>query len=253
VTQRGVPVSREALVALAALVLLAAWEASGLDLTVAHWYAGPAGFRWRDAWWASALLHDGGRMLGVAALLVLALGALRPRLEWQARRERLYWLGVTIVCATLVPAVKRLSVTSCPWDLAEFGGAVRYVPHWWPGASDGGPGHCFPSGHAVAAFAFFGLFFLWRPHRPALARAALLVVLAVGALFAWGQTVRGAHYPSHAMWSAWLCWAICALAAWLRNRVPDVLASVSVRVRTRGANARAVVRTQSSSSDTVAK
>ena len=28
--------------------------------------------------------------------------------------------------------------------------------------------------------------------------------------------VRGAHYPSHTLWSAWLCWVICVAAAqWL--------------------------------------
>ncbi len=217
-SRAGPRTERAGAVVLAALVPLAAWEAGGWDLSVARHYAGAAGFGWRDAWWASALLHEGGRLLGLIALALMALGALRPGPGVPGRGERLYWLAVTIVCATLVPAAKRLSATSCPWDLAEFGGVARYVPHWWLGAGDGGPGHCFPSGHAVAAFAFFSLFFLWRPHRPALARAALLAVLAAGALFAWGQTVRGAHYPSHAMWSAWLCWVTCTLAEWLRTR-----------------------------------
>jgi hypothetical protein len=40
------------------------------------------------------------------------------------------------------------------------------------------------------------------------ARAVLLAVLAAGALFGWAQLARGAHFPSHTLWSAWLCWVI---------------------------------------------
>ena len=42
-------------------------------------------------------------------------------------------------------------------ELAEFGGVAQHVSHWSLGVLDGGPGHCFPSGHASSAFAFFAL------------------------------------------------------------------------------------------------
>jgi membrane-associated PAP2 superfamily phosphatase len=96
--------------------------------------------------------------------------------------------------------------------LAEFGGAARHLSHWRWGVADGGPGHCFPSGHAVSAFAFFGLYFLWRGHDAGRARILLWAVLGVGLLFGSAQLVRGAHYPSHTLWTAWLCWTISALA-----------------------------------------
>ena len=115
-----------------------------------------------------------------------------------------------LFCAVAVPALKRFSPTSCPWELAEFGGAARYLSHWHWRIADGGPGHCFPSGHAVAAFAFFGMYFLWRGHDRRRARAWLLGVLGAGVVFGAAQLVRGAHYPSHTFWSAWICWAICA-------------------------------------------
>jgi membrane-associated PAP2 superfamily phosphatase len=91
------------------------------------------------------------------------------------------------------------------------------VPHWLPGVADGGPGHCFPSGHAVAAFAFFGLYFLWRPHRPRLAAATAAATLIIGLAFGWAQLARGAHYLSHTLWSAWLCWAVNYAAAAIRR------------------------------------
>lgn len=201
-------------VTLALLAALLWWEASGLDLAFAGWYASAAGFALRDAWWTRDLLHDGGRWLSGAALAAAAAAAWRGG---RAQRPwRLAWFGLVLAGLLVVPALKRFSTTSCPWDLVDFGGHAAYVPHWLVSVQDGGPGHCFPSGHAVAAFAFLPLYFQWRATHPRRARALLAAVLALGALFGWAQLARGAHFPSHTLWSAWLCWAIGAAAArWL--------------------------------------
>jgi membrane-associated PAP2 superfamily phosphatase len=204
--------------ALAALAALLAWEASGLDLALSGLFGSSAGFPWRDAWVTSELLHGGGRWLCGALLALLAVDAARPLLPGPSRGERLWGLLVVIVSIVAVPLLKRGSSTSCPWDLAAFGGSAPYVPHWWPGIADGGPGHCFPSGHAVAAFAFFALWFVWRPHRPRFARVLLGAVLVLGALFSAAQLARGAHFASHSAWSAWLCWLIALAALPLKPR-----------------------------------
>jgi membrane-associated PAP2 superfamily phosphatase len=112
------------------------------------------------------------------------------------------------LCLLAVPTLKRWSNTSCPWDLQEFGGQARYVSHWLWGVLDGGPGRCFPSGHAIAAFAFFPHAVLWARHDRRRALLWLTGILVLGGAFAAAQTVRGAHYPSHSMWSAWICWVI---------------------------------------------
>ena len=221
-------------VTLLALAALLAWDFSGADLPVVRLFADAQGFALRQAWWAGPLLHDGGRMaawLLLAALVVVAArtpaaGAAPGTPGAPGRAERWRWLAVALFCALLVPVLKRYSTTSCPWDLAEFGGTARYVSHWAHGLRDGGSGHCFPSGHATSAFAFLALYFQWRPHRPARARRWLLAVLAAGLLFGTAQLVRGAHYPSHTLWTAWLCWATAALAAalfrwrWPHNAAP---------------------------------
>jgi membrane-associated PAP2 superfamily phosphatase len=206
--------NRDLAVALISLVLIAAWEASGWDLALAGWYGTVDGFPWRDTWWARDLLHNGERLLAGAGLLAFTAYALLSRFDAPPRAERLFWLAITSACLVLIPVVKHFSQSSCPWDISVFGGAASYVPHWALGRLDGGPGHCFPSGHAVAAFAFFGLHFLWRNHDRARAVLALAAVLGLGLLFGWTQMLRGAHFPSHVMWSAWLCWVTCALAAW---------------------------------------
>lgn len=209
---------------LAALALVLAWDLSGLDLWVTRAVAGAGGFPWRDAWLTRGLLHDGGRLLA-AAVLALAL--------WQALRAgrrgardplgagvRWASLGAVLLNLALVPAFKRLSTTSCPWDLAEFGGRAQFVSHWAWGVLDGGAGHCFPSGHAVAAFAFFPLALAWRDTRPGVARRWLLAVGAAGLLFGAAQVLRGAHYVSHVAWTAWICWALSVGASHLSRRRP---------------------------------
>ena len=203
----------DAWVTLLALALLLAWDATGLDLAAARLFGTAGGFGWRDSWVASTLLHDGGRIAAWLVLAALMATALRPPpASTPSRLMRWRWVGVMLLCVLLVPAIKRISLSSCPWELAEFGGAARHLSHWRWGVADGGPGHCFPSGHAVSAFAFFGLYFLWREHDRRRARAFLWAVIGTGLLFGSAQLVRGAHYPSHTLWTAWLCWTICVVA-----------------------------------------
>ncbi|HVQ04897.1 MAG TPA: phosphatase PAP2 family protein [Burkholderiaceae bacterium] len=193
------------------LIALLLWEWSGLDLALTRAYGSPSGFVWRDAWLTRTLLHDGGRALAwaVMALWLLTLG-LDHGVD---RSRRLRWIGVSLLCLLLVPALKQFAASSCPWELQEFGGRVAtYVPHWRLGVHDGGPGHCFPSGHAVAAFGFFAIYFERRKHHPRAARWWLAAVCATGALFGWAQLARGAHFASHTLWTAWLCWAVCVSA-----------------------------------------
>jgi membrane-associated PAP2 superfamily phosphatase len=198
---------------LGALVLLLAWEASGLDLPLARLAAGGGhGFAGRDSWFAGVLLHDGMRHVALAAGAWLLAGVWWPVgvLRRLSQPARIQWLASLLLGVALINLLKYASRTSCPWDLAEFGGAVAYVNHWAWGQADGGPGHCFPAGHASAAFAFIGGFFVLRPVSSSLAARCLAVVLAAGLALGLAQQFRGAHFMSHTLWTAWLCWA----AAW---------------------------------------
>lgn len=211
---------RDLVVAAAGALLIAAWDLSGLDLPVMRWFGDPSGFALRDAFVTSTLLHEGGRWVSYALFAWVLANALRPLpfARGLAPAERGFWLGVTVLCLALVPALKHFSLTSCPWDLAEFGGRARYVSHWQFGVPDGGPGRCFPAGHPSGAFGFLAGYFALRPHRPRAARLWLAGIVALGAVFGAAQTLRGAHYPSHTLVTAWLCWVVCALAYGLRDR-----------------------------------
>lgn len=202
---------------LIALACLIAWDMSGLDLPMARWFGDGQGFALRSTWFMVHVAHEGARALAWLIVLGLALsiwwpmGALR-----RVAYERRVQLVVSALLALLVMAVlKRTSTTSCPWDLAEFGGVAHYVSHWALGVTDGGGGHCFPAGHASAGFAFLGVYFALRRALPHTARLCLAGALAAGFALGLAQQMRGAHFMSHTLWTAWLCWTaswICDLA-----------------------------------------
>jgi membrane-associated PAP2 superfamily phosphatase len=199
----------------AALVLLLAWDVSGLDLPLARLYGSVEGFAWRDHWLTGGVLHGGARGLAwvVFGVLLLGLWWPLPFVRDLSKRERIWWLATMLLCVALIPLLKRSSWTSCPWSLVEFGGAAaQYVPHWVLGQRDGGPGGCFPSGHASTAFAFLAGWFALREYRPRAARLWLMVTVTAGLALGWVQMMRGAHYLSHSLWTAWVCWAVTMLS-----------------------------------------
>lgn len=210
----GAPaVSRVFLVTLLSLAVLLAWDHSGLDLWMARWFGSPAGFPLEDHWFWRGTLHDGIRWLPWAVELALLAAVARPfgpmcRL---AVERRVQLALTTLVSLLVVSTLKLHSLTSCPWELHEFGGTVAYVSHWAWGVRDGGSGGCFPAGHASAGFAFVGGFFAFRHALPRTARRWLAGALLAGSVLGLAQQVRGAHYMSHTLWTAWLCWATAAL------------------------------------------
>lgn len=194
------------------LLALLAWDFSGLDMRVMHAIATPEGFALRTNWWLENLLHDQARRLAVVFYLgVLAMVWLPwGRFQLLSRLQRLeIWVGIT-VGLILVNLLKHYSLTSCPWDLNAFGGVAAYVSHWNWGLRDGGAGHCFPGGHASSAFAFTALSLPWLVSASAAHRRwgvrFLAGILVLGTFLGTVQTLRGAHYPSHTLWTGLICW-----------------------------------------------
>jgi membrane-associated PAP2 superfamily phosphatase len=125
-------------------------------------------------------------------------------------------------CLLCISSLKRISLTSCPWDMKDFGGTAIYVSHWRWGVADGGDGHCFPGGHASSALAFLALCLPWLTNATQTdrrrGRTLLMGVLVLGFILGMTQTVRGAHYPSHTLWTGLICWAVAVLNHWVFDR-----------------------------------
>ncbi|MFN0183553.1 MAG: phosphatase PAP2 family protein [Aquabacterium sp.] len=192
---------------------LLAWDLAGGDALVAGWFGSSAGFPLRDHWLLARVLHDGGRWLSAAVLALAVWDASRSPGRGPDARQRLRWLFAVLACLVLVPALKRLSPTSCPYELQAFGGTSQWLSHWQFWRPDGGQGHCFPSGHAVAGFAFLPIARGWRQHDRLRSAAWLTTALVLGTAFGAAQVARGAHFASHVGWSAWLCAVLAQFAA----------------------------------------
>ncbi len=202
---------------LACLGLIAAWDATAFDTALARIFGNAGGFPLRDDWFFVSVMHEDARRAGWVLMVLLAATVWWP-VGWLRRlatADRMQMAISALAALAVIAVFKRVSATSCPWDLAEFGGVARYVSHWSQGVFDGGGGHCFPAGHAAAGFAFLGGHFPLRRRLPRAARWWLAASLVAGFTLGLAQQVRGAHFMSHTLWTAWLCWTtgwVCDLA-----------------------------------------
>ena len=198
------------------LAIVVALAARNADVALARaWAWNAQAGRWlaRDAWWAENLLHRGGRAAILATGLAIGLALLASRLRLAPRawgRPAGYLLLAMALGVGMVGGLKQVTNVDCPWDLEDFGGTRPYVSLLGDRPDDQPSAKCFPAAHAASGFALLAFYFALRERRPGAARAALGVGLAVGALFAFAQQARGAHFLSHDLWSAYLVWMVCA-------------------------------------------
>lgn len=211
---------RSRLIATVGLLLaMLAWDASGADLQMARWFGNGGGFPLKQHWVFETVLHEGGRAASWMFVFLLSLSVWWPfgvlrRID-AARRLQLVLTALLAVLA--VSMIKSASRTSCPWDLVEFGRVAQYVSHWALGVHDGGGGRCFPAGHASAGFAFLGGYIVFADTDPRVARWWLFGAVAAGLVFGLAQQVRGAHFMSHTLWTAVVCWMVACGVDGLRR------------------------------------
>lgn len=100
--------------------------------------------------------------------------------------------------------LKSQSIHHCPWDLQRYGGYAPYL-RLFDSLPDGvKAGHCFPAGHASSGLWLAAFFVFWLPSRPRMACFMFMVGLLPGLMLGWVQQLRGAHFLTHTLWSAWI-------------------------------------------------
>lgn len=209
-----------------ALVTVLQWQ--GLDLRLAD-----SLYRWQGETWrlrhdslVATLLHRRAQQLTQFIYVLTLLGAIgarySPRLRgW--RRRLWYVVGAMSACYAIVSLGKALLPVPCPWDLVRYGGYLQ-AGHWlqWQTTGQHVKG-CFPSGHATGGYALFAWYFAARDAgRRRIARCMFVGALGTGMAFGLVQQLRGAHFMSHDIAAAALCWALCSGLAgvWLRHSDP---------------------------------
>jgi membrane-associated PAP2 superfamily phosphatase len=163
-------------------------------------------------------MHTGLKYLSLALWFALLLWwvSLRRRPSRQPLRRAMgFTLIVTLLAALTVSSLRAISPHSCPWDLSAFGGTAEYFRFFDAVPQNPGPGRCAPSGHAASGFVWLAGYIALRDVDRKAARAALAFSLLFGILAGLTQLARGAHFLSHVLLTAWICFTV----AWACDRL----------------------------------
>lgn len=218
--------------ALVAALSLLALETTRLDSTVSGWFFNAASERFPLRYNAvfEIVTHQWAKYLVVlaacAVIVALLMSFVIPVLKH--RRRLLLFLSLALALAPgSVSLLKAGSPRHCPYDLAEYGGYAARLDLFDKAPPGQPPGHCFPSGHASAGFALLAFYFAGLSlGSRRLAQAGLWGGLAAGMAFGMARVAQGAHFLSHNLWSALVCWLVI-LALYVSIMGPPKVAQAS--------------------------
>lgn len=204
---------------ISASLLLLLGQYTDLDLTLADLYFDSAHrkFFWDNTWFAKDFMHDGVKNVVVwsgFAIITTVVLDLVVRFRWldTLRRTQLRVLALAAVVEPFViRSLKKASALHCPWGVDRYGGQTPFLRLLDSVPPDWQAGHCFPAGHASAGMWLCALAVLWLPHSPRKALIAYLGGLSFGLLLGWVQQMRGQHFLTHTLWTAWIASAVFAL------------------------------------------
>ncbi len=186
-------------------------------------------FDWQGGTWAlqhhwltETVLHHSVRTLNETLVLgLLGYWAWR-HVVVRERSKNQRALGVLLLSLMVsfasVALLKRLLPMECPWDLLQFGGSSAFWGLFDTRPETMSPNQCFPAGHASIGFAWLALYYYWRELKPQLAMRGILIGLTLGLLLGFVQQLRGAHFISHDIATAAVCWTVSTVLYVLFHR-----------------------------------
>lgn len=199
-----------------AIAFAALAQFTDIDLWLADLYYDPVQrkFPWEKAWFARDFMHRylknfivGFGLLTIAATLIdLAYPLFR-----KSPLRRLQWRFVALASMLeplLVCSLKASSKLHCPVAIDRYGGRAPLLRLFDAVPPDWHPGHCFPAGHASAGMWLSALAVFWLPAHPRKALTIFVGGLAVGLTMGWVQQMRGMHFLTHTLATAWLSTAL---------------------------------------------
>lgn len=220
------------LIAAILLMAMALWTDWDVRLADSAFDASAKTFPLRHAWLTETFNHVILKRVlsGLALVVIVAVlwdAASRQRWSWLLR----FQLRVIALSAVMVPTaislIKQISDSHCPWDLQRYGGAEPYVRLFEHLPAGIAPGHCMPGGHASSALWMVSFAIMYVPYRLTRAALSLAILLMLGIGVGWLQQLRGAHFLSHTLWSAWIAVLIVLLITACLDRWPVPAATPS--------------------------
>lgn len=208
----------------AALLFILAYGAE-LDFSLASALYQMQGDSWalQHHWLTETLLHRHIRTLNEIVVLTLLGYWLWRHFALKNRSKKQQALGILLLSLLLsfaaVAVLKRLLPMECPWDLQQFGGSSAFWGLFATRPDSVPTTQCFPAGHASIGFAWLALYYYWYEVKPQKAWQGLLIGASAGLLLGFVQQLRGAHFISHDIATAAICWLIATvLYLWFRAK-----------------------------------
>lgn len=211
---------------LSAYFLVAIYPTTGLDqfLIAPYFDAATQSFPLKHQVFLEEFMHLGLKYCMIfVAISTLALGLaankIAPlRASIGIYKKQFFWVFVGMVLSTsAVSILKHFSIHGCPNELTMYGGnlpLLKLFEHLPIGVE---AGHCFPAGHASGGFALIAFYFAFRDYKPKFAVVMLALALVLGFIMGWGQMMRGEHFLSHNLWTAWVVWLVCIVLLFTKN------------------------------------
>ena len=188
-------------------VLLFVFPVGGaIDLYLIQPWVGTFGdFALKGDWYLAKLNHTYvKKVLTIVYVSFFLLWIASFKIEkFKAKRWQYgYMFWVSMLCTCIIGLMKAQAAHACPWDMTH----KTVTGFIWDFSATAG--HCFPGGHASTGFALVTGYFLYRLDQRKRAWFYLFAGVLLGFAMGWAQMLRGAHFLSHNLWTAWICFAI---------------------------------------------
>ena len=150
------------------------------------------------------LSHEAVKYMLIAVYMLLLaqwLGSFFFKRFRQRRWLSGYFFMMVLLSTACIGLLKSQAAQACPWDM------VLTSPQGLVWDFSATEGHCFPGGHAATGFALMAGYFVYQ-NQPKRAYFFLFASLVLGFAMGWAQMMRGAHFISHNLWTAWIIYCI---------------------------------------------
>jgi len=190
--------------------------------------AGGGQFAWKENFWLETVFHQWAKippiLLTLSALLLwIASYWVKSFVSW--RWSLAYVFLASALAVGVIAWLKASTDKACPWHLVQYGGEYAFRRLFEGGISRGL--QCWPAGHASTGFGLLAWSIMfYQRKRFRLGTTAFFIAMLCGNILGVSQVLRGAHFISHQLWTALICWTVC----WLVYRVFQPLESIT-RVR----------------------